>query len=80
MFGPTVRMTRNHQAWLRAVIFVGLYLMLLLSFTQCALVLYLYGTGQVDGLLTPSLIIALIAVRIYLMLVAKKKEEKDQVY
>lgn len=48
------------------MIFVGLYLILLLSFTQCALVLYLYGTAQVDGLMTPSLIIGLIAVRPYL--------------
>lgn len=55
-------MNRSRQAWIRSVIFVGLYLILLLSFTQCALVLYLYGTAQVDGLMMPSLIIGLIAV------------------
>ncbi|GAM36181.1 hypothetical protein TCE0_018r05072 [Talaromyces pinophilus] len=61
MFGPSITTNRSRQAWIRAVIFVGLYLILLLSFTQCALVLYLYGTAQVDGLMTPSLIIGLIA-------------------
>lgn len=66
MFGPSITTNRSRQAWIRAVIFVGLYLILLLSFTQCALVLYLYGTAQVDGLMTPSLIIGLIAVRPYL--------------
>ncbi|EED18019.1 hypothetical protein TSTA_117910 [Talaromyces stipitatus ATCC 10500] len=61
MFGPPTTSNRSRQVWIRAVIFVGLYLILLLSFTQCALVLYLYGTSQVDGLMTPSLIIGLIA-------------------
>jgi hypothetical protein len=63
MFGPK-QTTRSQQAWIRTVIFVGLYLMLLLSFTQCALVLYLYGSAQVDELETPSLVIGLIAVRL----------------
>ncbi|OKL64007.1 hypothetical protein UA08_00352 [Talaromyces atroroseus] len=53
--------TRSQQAWIRAVILVGLYLILSLSFTQCALVLYLYGSAQVDDLETPSLIIGLVA-------------------
>ncbi|KAF5015096.1 hypothetical protein F66182_13689, partial [Fusarium sp. NRRL 66182] len=61
MFGPSITTNRSRQAWIRAVIFVGLYLILLLSLTQSALVLYLYGTAQVDGLMTPSLIIGLIA-------------------
>ncbi|EEA24293.1 hypothetical protein TMatcc_007378 [Talaromyces marneffei ATCC 18224] len=61
MFSSSVSMNRSRQAWIRSVIFVGLYLILLLSFTQCALVLYLYGTAQVDGLMMPSLIIGLIA-------------------
>lgn len=65
MFGPSITTNRSRQAWVRAVIFVGLYLILSLSFTQCALVLYLYGTAQIDGLMTPSLIIGLIAVRLF---------------
>lgn len=70
MFGPSITTNRSRQAWIRAVVFVGLYLIVFLSLTQCALVLYLYGTAQVDGLMTPSLIISLIAVSLFLSYLA----------
>jgi hypothetical protein len=58
----TIAATRVRRGWIRPVIFVSLYLMLLLSLAECALVLYLYSMGRVDGTMTPSLILGLVAV------------------
>ncbi|KKA21797.1 hypothetical protein T310_4142 [Rasamsonia emersonii CBS 393.64] len=52
---------RGRRGWIRLVIFVALYLMLLQSLSECVLVTYLYGTGRVDGTMTPSLILGLVA-------------------
>ena len=68
MLDSSTATNTSRQACIRAMIFVGLYLIVLLSITQCALVLYLYSTSQVDGLMTPSLIVGLIAVRINIIL------------
>ncbi|KAH8702216.1 hypothetical protein BGW36DRAFT_289394 [Talaromyces proteolyticus] len=62
MFGSAIAGTAaGREAWIRRVIFVGLYLVLLQSLAECVLVLYLYGTRLVDEFMTPSLIIGLVA-------------------
>lgn len=62
MAGITMAAARGRRGWIRLVIFVALYLMLLQSLSECVLVTYLYGTGRVDGTMTPSLILGLVAV------------------
>ncbi|GKZ43210.1 hypothetical protein AbraIFM66951_003764 [Aspergillus brasiliensis] len=47
--------------WTKVVIFISLYLMLLDSFIEWAIVLYLYAIRRVDSKMTPSLILALVA-------------------
>lgn len=49
-------------AWTRVAIFITLYVLLLESLIEWVLVLYLYGNKQVDSKMTPSLVLALIAV------------------
>lgn len=53
---------RKEGTWTKLVIFVALYLLLLESILECVLVLYLYGNGQVDSKMTPSVVLALVAV------------------
>ncbi|KAJ1707477.1 hypothetical protein NYO67_10385 [Aspergillus flavus] len=48
-------------SWTKVVIFISLYVLLLESVIEWALVLYLYGNGRVDRKMTPSLILALVA-------------------
>ncbi|OGM43583.1 hypothetical protein ABOM_007188 [Aspergillus bombycis] len=48
-------------SWAKVVIFISLYVLLLESVIEWALVLYLYGNGRVDRKMTPSLILALVA-------------------
>ena len=50
-------------SWTKVVIFVSLYVLLLESVIEWALVLYLYGNRLVDSNMAPSLILALVAVR-----------------
>ncbi|KAL1970857.1 hypothetical protein VTN77DRAFT_2691 [Rasamsonia byssochlamydoides] len=57
----TMAAARGRRGWIRLVIFVALYLMLLQSLSECVLVLYLYGIGRVDGTMAPSLILSLVA-------------------
>ncbi|CAI7627146.1 unnamed protein product [Penicillium glandicola] len=52
---------RKEGTWTKLVIFVSLYLLLLESILECVLVLYLYGNGQVDSKMTPSVVLALVA-------------------
>lgn len=49
-------------SWTKVAIFISLYVLLLESVIEWALVLYLYGNGRVDRKMTPSLILALVAV------------------
>ncbi|KAE8349636.1 hypothetical protein BDV28DRAFT_163446 [Aspergillus coremiiformis] len=48
-------------SWTNVVIFISLYVLLLESVIEWALVLYLYGNRHVDTKMTPSLILALVA-------------------
>ncbi|KAE8367393.1 hypothetical protein BDV27DRAFT_169707 [Aspergillus caelatus] len=48
-------------SWTKVAIFISLYVLLLESVIEWALVLYLYGNGRVDRKMTPSLILALVA-------------------
>ncbi|KAB8234675.1 uncharacterized protein BDW43DRAFT_272519 [Aspergillus alliaceus] len=48
-------------AWTKVVIFISLYVLLLESVIEWALVLYLYGNREVDTKMTPSLILTLVA-------------------
>ncbi|KAF7588546.1 hypothetical protein BBP40_005535 [Aspergillus hancockii] len=48
-------------SWTKVVVFISLYVLLLESVIEWALVLYLYVDRQVDTKMTPSLILALIA-------------------
>ncbi|KAJ5533977.1 hypothetical protein N7527_000231 [Penicillium freii] len=52
---------RKEGTWTKLVIFVALYLLLLESILEWVLVLYLYGNGQVDSKMTPSVVLALVA-------------------
>ncbi|KAJ5518896.1 hypothetical protein N7453_001318 [Penicillium expansum] len=60
---------RKEGTWTKLVIFVALYLLLLESILECVLVLYLYGNGQVDSKMTPSVVLALVASFLSLPLV-----------
>lgn len=53
---------RRGGPWARVVIFISLYIMLLESLTEWVLVIYLYVIQQVDSKMTPSLVLALVAV------------------
>lgn len=55
--------SKKAGSWTKVVIFVSLYVLLLESVIEWALVLYLYGNRLVDSKMAPSLILALIAVR-----------------
>lgn len=55
--------SKKAGSWTKVVIFVSLYVLLLESVIEWALVLYLYGSRLVDSKMAPSLILALIAVR-----------------
>ncbi|KAE8372527.1 hypothetical protein BDV26DRAFT_297773 [Aspergillus bertholletiae] len=57
-------------SWTKVVIFVSLYVLLLESVIEWALVLYLYGNQRVDRKMTPSLILALVASFLTVPLVA----------
>ncbi|KAL4936191.1 hypothetical protein BDV06DRAFT_216862 [Aspergillus oleicola] len=48
-------------AWTRVVIFISLYVLLLESLIEWAIVLYLYGNKHVDSKMVPSLMFALVA-------------------
>ncbi|THC95584.1 hypothetical protein EYZ11_004956 [Aspergillus tanneri] len=54
-------MARKGGSWTKVVLFISLYVSLLESLIEWALILYLYGHRQVDSKMTPSLILALIA-------------------
>lgn len=60
---PTI--LKNGGAWARVVLFISLYVLLLESFTEWVIVIYLYAIKQVDSKMTPSLILALVAVWVY---------------
>ncbi len=47
------------------MIFVSLYVLLLESLIEWAVVLYLYSNKSVDSKMTPSLILSLVAVRLF---------------
>ncbi|KAB8265520.1 hypothetical protein BDV32DRAFT_52941 [Aspergillus pseudonomiae] len=53
--------SRRGGSWTKVAIFISLYVLLLESVIEWALVLYLYGNGRVDRKMTPSLILALVA-------------------
>ena len=57
---PALR--KKGGAWTRVAVFITLYVLLLESLIEWVLVLYLYGNKQVDSKMTPSLVLALIAV------------------
>lgn len=52
-------------AWTKVMIFVSLYVLLLESLIEWAVVLYLYGNKSVDSKMAPSLIFSLVAVRMF---------------
>lgn len=54
------------------MIFVSLYVLLLESLIEWAVVLYLYGNKSVDSKMAPSLIFSLVAVRLFPILVELK--------
>ncbi|RAL07002.1 uncharacterized protein BO97DRAFT_400987 [Aspergillus homomorphus CBS 101889] len=51
----------TERAWIERAIFVSLYVLLLESFIQWGIVIYLYVEQHVDAKMTPSLILALVA-------------------
>lgn len=53
---------RRSGSWTKVVIFISLYVLLLESLIEWALVLYLYADRRVDSKMTPSLILAIVAV------------------
>ncbi|KAE8145436.1 hypothetical protein BDV25DRAFT_144660 [Aspergillus avenaceus] len=53
--------SKKGGSWTKVVIFISLYILLLESVIEWALVLYLYVDQRVDMKMTPSLILALIA-------------------
>jgi hypothetical protein len=53
---------RKEGNWTKLVIFIALYVLLVQSILEWVLVLYLYGNGQVDAKMTPSVVLALVAV------------------
>ena len=57
---PALR--KKGGAWTRVSVFITLHVLLLESLIEWVLVLYLYGNKQVDSMMTPSLVLALIAV------------------
>lgn len=58
---------RKNGSWTKVVIFISLYVLLLESLIEWALVLYLYAYRHVDSKMTPSLILAIVAVRVPIM-------------
>ncbi|KAE8134852.1 hypothetical protein BDV38DRAFT_285429 [Aspergillus pseudotamarii] len=68
MTNEQVASTRG-GSWTKVAIFISLYVLLLESVIELALVLYLYGNGRVDRKMTPSLILALVASFLTLPLV-----------
>ncbi|PLB43151.1 hypothetical protein P170DRAFT_481102 [Aspergillus steynii IBT 23096] len=52
---------RKSGSWTKVVIFISLYVLLLESLIEWALVLYLYADRRVDSKMTPSLILAIVA-------------------
>ncbi|OJJ08046.1 hypothetical protein ASPVEDRAFT_89278 [Aspergillus versicolor CBS 583.65] len=56
-----VTSSKRGGAWTKVMIFVSLYVLLLESLIEWAVVLYLYGNKSVDSKMAPSLIFSLVA-------------------
>lgn len=55
---------RKGETWTRVAIFIASHILLLESLIEWVLVFYLYGNKRVDSKMSPSLALALTAVRI----------------
>lgn len=54
---------KDRRGWTLVAILISLYLTLLQSLAECVLVIQLYAMKRVDSIMTPSLILSLVAVR-----------------